>query len=57
MYHSNSVEVNVINLAALIFADEILIATKTSKYNVRHGEYKRAGVRALKLLQNRHFPP
>lgn len=45
------------NLAALTFADEVFIATKTSKCNVRQGEYQGEGGRARKLLQNRYFFP
>jgi len=45
------------NLAAQTFADGVLIATKTSKCNVRQGDYQGAGGRARKLLQNRNFFP
>jgi hypothetical protein len=39
IYHIYFKEVNVMNLAALTFADEVLIATTISKCNVRQGEY------------------
>jgi len=57
IHHSYCKEVNVMNLAALTFADEVLTATETSKCNVRQGEYRGAVGRARKLLQNRHFFP